>query len=646
MSSRLKSVALIVIFALFLSLFLSTSHSAQKITSGASCKGPNKKVDYKDKTFTCIKKGNKYVWSKGVAKKNALPTPSATPTPTPTSASLEFEDVGVKAIGESTAELTFRARGYLSYRVFVVLVGDSNRREISRTAVINFSERTAKLNLSGLECGRSNYYEVNVVIFSGKDGAGSSLSSGVKVESTGACGGQPPTPTPSPAPSSRPTNPADNIHRQSCTRENDRIRNTVNEFLCRKDSEGRLIWMENYRFYNPNPMPKLPQITYETNQYFEPKMPSAPVGACKIQENSDQGAKRGDVASGFPFMPRFASYPKNVTMALIPIDFADLEGDQNFKSRIKQDMEYTSDWYRDVSGGRLTIEWKVSDNWIRLPGLSKDYFVEFSGKYPDTINFWNKVLPVVDAKFDLTGVETINFLLPPNQKIAYESVQSFSFLSEMKQVNSTKTKILSFALGGEVFEAPDANLWSYWAHEFGHEIGWAHVGSSRGQEEPMNGLDLMGNQNGPYRDLSGWLRFIIGWLADNQVYCQETSGFVTNDVSLIPLNESKDGIKLVVIPTGTESAIVIESRRPTKYACPIENLPGGVLVTTYDARLGNQSYFLKAHYPSGRQPSIRCEVGSVIPDVLLHTGDTVQVGEYKISVISSGNVDQIRITKG
>ena len=35
----------------------------------------------------------------------------------------------------------------------------------------------------------------------------------------------------------------------------------------------------------------------------------------------------------------------------------------------------------------------------------------------------------------------------------------------------------------------------------------------------------------------------------------------------------------------------------------------------------------------------------MIPDVLLHTGDSIQVGAYKISVISSGNVDQIRITK-
>jgi len=456
-----------------------------------------------------------------------------------------------------------------------------------------------------------------------------------------------PTPAASPtkSPTSRPTIPADNIHKQPCTKENERIRNSVNEFLCRKDGEGRLMWMENYRFANPNKMPKLPVITYDVNKYFEPKLPSAPLSNCKIQENSDQGAKRGDVASGFPFMPRFANYPKKLTMALIPIDFADLEGDQNFRSRVKQDMEYTSDWYRDVSGGRFTIEWKVSDNWIRLPGSSKDYFVESSGKYPDTVDFWNKVIPVVDAKFDLTGVQTINFLLPQNQKFIYESVQSFSFLSEMKQVNSSKTKIFSFAAGGEVFEAPDANLWSYWAHEFGHELGWAHVGASRGEEEPMSGLELMGNQNGPYRDLGGWMRFIIGWLDDNQVYCQETTGFSSNDLSLIPLNDAKDGIKLVVIPTGLESAIVIESRRPSRYSCPIENLPGGVLVTTYDAKLGNQSYFLKAQHPSGRQPSIRCEVGSVLPDVLLHTGDSVVVGSYKITVTSSGTVDQIRISK-
>jgi len=453
------------------------------------------------------------------------------------------------------------------------------------------------------------------------------------------------TPVPTPMPSATPTNSADDLHTKPCTKENDRVKNSVNEFWCRKDPYGRLIWMVNYRFANPNPRPSLPAIKYDINQYFAPKMPTAPIQTCKIQEKSDQGALRGDLASGFPFMPRFQSYPTRYKMALVPIDFADFEGDKGFRSRVNDQMQIMSDWFKDVSGGRLVIEWVVSDEWIRLPGTSKDYFVEFSGKYPDTEDFWKKVLPVVDSKFDLTGVQTINFLLPQNQQFIYESVQSFSFLSEMKKYNSTKTKIFSFATAGTVFEAPDTALWEYWAHEFAHEIGLAHLGASRGEVEPIMQMDLLGDHDGPYRELSGWLRFIIGWLSDSQVYCQETAGFTANEISLVPLSDNKDGIKTVVIPTGAESAIVIDSRRPTKYGCPVPNLPGGVLVYTYNAKLGNQSYFLKAHYPEGRQPSIRCEVRTTYPDILLHTGDSVVVNGYKISVTSSGTFDQIRITK-
>jgi hypothetical protein len=33
------------------------------------------------------------------------------------------------------------------------------------------------------------------------------------------------------------------------------------------------------------------------------------------------------------------------------------------------------------------------------------------------------------------------------------------------------------------------------------------------------------------------------------------------------------------------------------------------------------------------------------PDALLHKGDSIQVGNYVITVISSGNVDQVRIEK-
>jgi hypothetical protein len=89
MRSRSKSGALLVIFALCLSLFLPNSYSAQKITAGSSCKGLNKKVDYKNKTYTCIKKGNKLVWSKGAVIKSAAPAASLSPTPAASNPAIE-----------------------------------------------------------------------------------------------------------------------------------------------------------------------------------------------------------------------------------------------------------------------------------------------------------------------------------------------------------------------------------------------------------------------------------------------------------------------------------------------------------------------------------------------------------------------------
>ena len=89
MRPRSKSGALLVIFALCLSLFLPNSYSAQKITAGSSCKGLNKKVDYKNKTYTCIKKGNKLVWSKGAVIKSAAPAASPSPTPAVSTPAIE-----------------------------------------------------------------------------------------------------------------------------------------------------------------------------------------------------------------------------------------------------------------------------------------------------------------------------------------------------------------------------------------------------------------------------------------------------------------------------------------------------------------------------------------------------------------------------
>lgn len=76
--------------ALTISLLLAclplSAFSAQKITAGASCTKLNTKAVANNKTYTCIKKGSKFVWNSGVAIKSAAPAPkpSTSPSPTPT----------------------------------------------------------------------------------------------------------------------------------------------------------------------------------------------------------------------------------------------------------------------------------------------------------------------------------------------------------------------------------------------------------------------------------------------------------------------------------------------------------------------------------------------------------------------------------
>ena len=88
-SYRIRITLLVLIF----SLTPISAFSAPKIAPGKICKKVNTKATYAKKTFTCIKREGKLVWSKGVAiKSNA---PKATPTPEATK-STQTSHLGVR----------------------------------------------------------------------------------------------------------------------------------------------------------------------------------------------------------------------------------------------------------------------------------------------------------------------------------------------------------------------------------------------------------------------------------------------------------------------------------------------------------------------------------------------------------------------
>ena len=454
-------------------------------------------------------------------------------------------------------------------------------------------------------------------------------------------------PSPSPSPSS---NWVDPLEGKPCTNIYEKLPNQIFELVCLpyKDthpgsSDTTLYWAQNLHpgdFTFPSPAP----IPLQNVSYKAPTIPSLNVTTCQIRENNKV---RKDLPTGFPRISPLTPNSGTLKWALIPVDFADLPGEKDFRTRIDAQMKLASDWYETVSGGRLKIEWVVAKDWVRLPGVSTDYKIPYSEdptRSPQVRDFFRRALPEADKAFDFTGIKTANFILPKGQRIVPESGQGFPWDKEMKLTVTQEGVLDSFSILGSVFDVPGMTYWQYWAHEFGHAIGIPHVGTSR-VIRPFQALELMGSDGGPARDLAGWLRYVTGWLEDNQVYCQDATSLSSTELTLVPLNEKTSGIKMAVVKINDAKAVIIESRRVTKFGCTPESYREGVLVYSYDATKGhNEEMFIHA-VPAGRKYEKATCFAPQTQDPLLRTGDKVTFEGITIEVTTHGTLDQIKISK-
>ena len=156
-------------------------------------------------------------------------------------------------------------------------------------------------------------------------------------------------------------------------------------------------------------------------------------------------------------------------------------------------------------------------------------------------------------------------------------------------------------------------------------------------------MDIMGNEGGITRELSGWLRFVAGWIPNEKIFCKTKDNLKQTNLTLVPLSSEKDGVKMAVIPVSDTKAIVIESRRSSKFSCKNPIIGDGVLVYTYDGNFTHGEEFLKPIFPSER-PVLRstCLTPSSA-DLLLHEGDGVTINGVSIEVLSSKNYDKVII---
>ena len=150
----------------------------------------------------------------------------------------------------------------------------------------------------------------------------------------------------------------------------------------------------------------------------------------------------------------------------------------------------------------------------------------------------------------------------------------------------------------------------------------------------VGGFSLMGLISGFAREYFGWERWQLGWIDDAQVSCDSRAGI--RDVTLSPI-ERAGGTKMIVIPTGTTTALVVESRRAEGYDTNGTWSPG-VLVYSIDTSIATGNGPLKVLPINDNDIS-----KGTAP---LQPGGSMTVGGVTITFLSTtSSGDVVRVTR-
>lgn len=202
--------------------------------------------------------------------------------------------------------------------------------------------------------------------------------------------------------------------------------------------------------------------------YRPPTVLGSSAGRCRLRDQSTQRRVYGQLLAGFPVIENNFESRGTFTFGLIPIDFADAQGDAGVESRVREQMRLVTDWYDMVSEGRVKIEWRVHSGWVRVAGSTNQYAMSRSRS--DNNDLANAAFAAADPVFDFSGVRAAVFVLPAGQTFMAEGVQGFKH-SEFGSAGgylTAEARIFNYMIAGAYFDRPYKNYWSYWAHETGH----------------------------------------------------------------------------------------------------------------------------------------------------------------------------------
>jgi M6 family metalloprotease-like protein len=364
----------------------------------------------------------------------------------------------------------------------------------------------------------------------------------------------------------------------------------------------------------------------------------APVEECRIQQG---GASMSYVTrSGFPQHPDYVIPQDNkIVIQLIYVDGDDLQGTDKPESDASFWIEGAGSFLDDVTDGKIELEWRYENEYFTLPKPLGSYNVTRE-KRGDPQAFVQAAITAADREVDFSEVDIVVAVPPPNINNRLIDFSPAIPLEARSPFTTAEGLVYRGTLAGADTRWEEGYLLI--AHEIGHLMGlqdyYSHTSGDEYEDQfkYMGEFDNMNNAGGRAREWTAWSRWLLGTLEDDQIRCVTSAQDTTHQITTVS-SESKNP-KAVIVPTGTNTAIVVESRKSIRNDKGIPEQLQGLLVYKVDTRRA-----------SGFGPlEIVRKVGLSDPfliDASLTVGESVTVDDIRIENVESGELwDVARIT--
>jgi M6 family metalloprotease-like protein len=287
---------------------------------------------------------------------------------------------------------------------------------------------------------------------------------------------------------------------------------------------------------------------------------SDPVAACRLPA-------RFGIGLGLPRDVNRQKTVGDVRVAVVFVDFSDAVATRTPQNAFAILSPTAENYFRAVSYGRLNLILEPSFVWRRMSGATTQY----GWSALSHINHRMYIQEAVDlaASVNFADVDAITVISNPDAGTLNNGP---TFIGSPSSGITADGKLFMNA----TTSGRDLTGWGgFWLnHEMGHSMGLPDLYAYSGAGHRFaGGFSLMGLISGHSREFFAWERWVLGWIDDSQVSCAQAG---TTEVVLSPV-ERTGGTKMLVIPTGTTSALVVESRRAEGYDTNGTFLPGALV---------------------------------------------------------------------